>query len=372
MADVNAASQLVTDLTQNSTYIWNCTRLLVDPNGNVSQAIGKLCKFGAVLGFAMLILQILMDLVNQTMAHGVHPMQTLVKSLMRVMIVGILLLPFNYELITMKMVGNSCNQLSESISMASFQGSTNVNEAFKQQLKAMSDKVGKAPEKKFSIFTAGLEQLGIDIIAGIIFYISMAFCFVLPFIQSALFSLAVFIGPICIPFMICDLTSTITKGWFSFLLSTAFMSVVGSITLYIIQLSHFMTKLDAAAGTAASPIENSLVIIVYGFILTAMLAACYPISAFIFNATGMAGAALTAGGFINAATNFISKGLSSIKPSSQGSKAGDQISQHLVSVNQDLQDIKSSLANNSGQQSSAPQSTPVKHDAQSGDYSQSL
>jgi hypothetical protein len=386
MADVNAANQLVNDLTINSTYIWNCSRFLLDSSGGisrtVSQALGQLCKFGAVLGFAMLVLQILMDLVNQTIAHGVHPMQTLIKSLMRCLFAGILLLPFNYKILTVNMVGNPCNQLSEAISIASIDGMY-VNEGYKGQLKSMCDKVGKSPEKKHSIFSSGFfEQLSIDFLASIIYQIALAFCFVLPFIQSALFTLAVFVGPICIPFMICDLTNTITKGWFSFLLSTAFMSVIGSITLYIIQLSHLMTKLDAAAGTAGSPIENSLVMIVYGFILCVLLAASFPISAFIFNAMGLASSATTAGSIINAASNFFNKGAGAMK-SHQSSKNQGSMQNNLASMNQslasskeDVQLIKdkvdSIIASSGPGSGSGGGNQPVKHDAQSGEYSQSL
>jgi hypothetical protein len=86
---------------------------------------------------------------------------------------------------------------------------------------------------------------------------------------------------------------------------------------------------------------------------------------------GISGAATTGGGIISAATNVFKKGADAMK-SNNYSKSQESVQQGLASANQGIQEIKAEVASISASGSSGGANQSVNHDAQSGDYSQSL
>lgn len=141
------------------------------------------------------------------------------------------------------------------------------------------------------------------VFASLAYVLSIVFAFVLPLLQSTLFLFMYYVGPICIIFSLCDATTSITKAWFSTIMTTAWMGVFGSACFLVQTNGNFFSNIVAGDNGWASVITT----IVYGFISLLMFASIWPITAFIFGSSGQIGSGVTSvasaiGGAVGAAT----------------------------------------------------------------------
>lgn len=280
MAIATTSGQGVQQLTQElfSTSIWNCMRNM---NESVYANIGALCRVGLAIGFFCMCLQILFDLVTQTYGQGIHPFKSIRKTLLKVLFAGLLLVPFNYKFVTVNVIAKPCDLLAEAITL-------NYTDKFVENVSGMFDVFGESAAKKQSIFTSAFwEQLSSSFIASIVYIVAAALTYIAPLLQSVLFLFAFYLGPLCIPFMICDFTSSIAQRWLSFIMATSFMSVVGAITFLITDTADLAEKMKNGGGW-----ENVFIVLVYGILQIILYSMAFPIASFLFNAQGAVGGAI--------------------------------------------------------------------------------
>lgn len=288
MADPVTSGQAVQQLANDlfSTSIWNCMRSMADSSGNIypaiMQNINSLCRVGLAIGFFALCLQLILDLVNQTYGQGIHPLVSIRKSLIKALFVGLLLVPYNYKTITVNIIAKPCDALSEAITVG-------YSDNFLESTSNIFNVFGDAGAKKQSIFTSAFwEQLSTSLIASVVYIVAAACTFIMPMLQSVLFLFAFYLGPLCIPFLICDLTSNIARGWLSLILAVAFMSVIGALSFLVADTANLVSRMQQGGGW-----ENVFLILVYGILSIVLFAMSFPIAAFLFNASGAIGSAAT-------------------------------------------------------------------------------
>jgi hypothetical protein len=273
-----ASQQLINDVF-NNTSIWNCARNLVDSSGDMKAAIvsnlASLAKVGFGIAFFMSIVQVFMDIVNNTYGQGVHPLRGMQKIIVKVVFLAVLLSPPMYRFLCVNVIARPCDLISESISVA-------YSDSFRATFSNTFSVIGDASGKKHSIFTGAFwEQLMTSAVATIVYIVAAAFIFIMPIVQSILFLFALYLGPLCLPFMMCDMTSNIARNWLSFILTIAFWSVIGSLSFTVIDTANLLTQMKDAGA-----LENVLLIVVYGITTLVLLAGSYSISSHLFGGVG--------------------------------------------------------------------------------------
>ena len=298
---IATSGQGVQQLTHElfSTSIWNCMRNM---NEGAISNIGALCRVGLAIGFFCMCLQILFDLVTQTYGQGIHPLKSIRKTLLKVLFAGLLLVPNNYEFLTVNIIAKPCDLLAEAITLR-------YTDEFVENASGIFDVFGESAAKKQSIFTSAFwEQLTSSFIASVVYIVAAALTYIAPLLQSVLFLFAFYLGPLCIPFMICDFTSSIAQRWLSFIMATAFMSVVGAITFLITDTADLAVKMKNGGGW-----ENVFIVLVYGILQIILYSMAYPISSFLFNAQGAIGSgAITNPGAVVKKSSDFTRNVSSI------------------------------------------------------------
>jgi len=271
--------------------IWKTTRFLFDVRtrqvpSDVRATVAGLCRVGMMLGFGLVIMQIMLDFAVNVVGHGVHPLRILQKNIMRVLLCAILLTPASYEFICIRGIGNTADNIADAISgSAGDQMMQNVRGMFsaasgKEEVMENGQPVSKL--KSASIFVVSLGgNLITGLISGVVFIVAMVFILLMPMLQSALFVFVFYLGPICLPFMLFDITAGIAKAWFGFLLSVSFMGVVGSVAMLVSSTAKITNSLTFGGQT-----ENVVFMLVYGLLSIILMAMCYPVAASLFGNTG--------------------------------------------------------------------------------------
>jgi type IV secretory pathway VirB6-like protein len=263
---------------------------------NIDKDMGKLCSLGIIIGFLFFSLQMLFDFVTQVLGQNVHPLKIVQKNVAKIIIVAILLNSTIYDKIMNTSAGVT-DKIANSILKESMGNELSVIIETAVYASAGYQRnndgtVGKPLANKWSIGDFGKSLLHY-VVSGIVFMISVVVLFIFPKLQTLLFAVAALLGPICIPFILFEPTAYVTRNWFSLLMTICFMSVIGSLAIYIGMSAGFYT--DANTGAVDG---NAIVMLVFGLLSIVLLVLSYPISGAIFgNAGGMAGV-FSAGGII--------------------------------------------------------------------------
>jgi len=299
-------------------------------------ALPGLCRIGLLMGFILVVMQLMLDFVTMVLGQGTHPIKILQKNLAKVLLLAILLTPPIYTAIV-NLVASVSDSIANSIQSA-------AHENLMKDIDAIAEAM--VADKGVSFWKMA-ESLVTYVISGTVFILNLVLLMVFPLLQSLIFALAFYLGPLCLPFMMFDGTSNIAKSWFSFLLTVSFMSVIGSLAILVGQSANL-------AGAAATGAQNTSVIamIIYGGLSVVLLLMCYPISTAIFGAGGggggvggiMSGSALATGAAVaftggaalaarggGAATTLAGKAASGLGASGLGSalqKGGSAMSKY--------------------------------------------
>jgi hypothetical protein len=291
--------------TQIQSYrgdkVWESGRYYKKNSATIDKNIDGLCSLGKVMGFLFFLLQLFLDFVNQVLGQNVHPLKIVQKNVAKVVFIALLLTPGIYKFMTVTTIAGVTDSVANSILSAkkaklieSMTVATNASAGFRTNSDGTvsSEKLNKSPAS-VNVLNAKLNYM----IACIVYLLSSAILLALPLIQSMLFMLVIYLGPICVPFMLFDGTASVLKNWLSLILTICFMSVVGSIVLYAgVMVNVFGSAND---GVIAG---SSILMLIYGILSIVLLIMCYPISASIFGNAGGMGSIFAAGSLVAGAS----------------------------------------------------------------------
>jgi len=278
-------------------HVWQSTRYIKEPAGTgatatqvrmtVSRSIGSLCKLGIAIAILFMMFQLLSDYVNIVLPMRGTLTHILTKTLLKFFICVILLTPPVYQWICVS-IGDIADSIAAGLSGSTVSGMTvgrsaDMTRDLAGMFRALSG--GGGSSSSFLMSIGG--NLLSGFIAIVVFTVAMIFLIIMPLLQSVLFTFVVYLGPLCLPFMMFDGTSSYARSWLNVLLATAFMGVVGTIAMVLSQTAGFVSDLSIY-GQA----ENFILMLVYGIISIVLMALCYPISASLFGASGGVSSAL--------------------------------------------------------------------------------
>lgn len=272
--NTNLSKELIEKIFLRSK-IWSSVRNITDDTGvllqSVQSNITQLSKIGFIIGFTIALVQILYDICERTYGNNINPLRSLQRTYIKILLCTLLLMPPVYELVTLKLIANNTDRISAAIT------ATYLDNFLSSYLK-MYTAIGESIMKPGSLLSTSIfEMMTASLIAGVLFFVSAALVLVMPLLYSALFAFAFYLGPICIPFMISDLTSYITRGWFSFIMTVSFMSVIGSLSFMVCDSSQIIANIQKGGGA-----ENVLIILVNGILAVVIFLSSYHISSAIF------------------------------------------------------------------------------------------
>lgn len=256
--------------------LWYAGRYVDKNRATVEQNIGGLCRIGLLLGFALFLVQLLLDYVNNVLGQGVHPMRVLQKNIARVLLVAILLTPSIYLYLVVDCVGGITDAIAGSIMK-------NVLIGFKDHIVTgwggVTTVWGAVAMTSATVGT---------LLSGIIYIFAIILNMIFPLLQSLIFMLAMYIGPLCIPFMLFDATKNVATNWFSFLLTISFMSVIASLAVLTGGCANVYGEINNF-GAAVQGAINIVLSMIYGILSLVLICLSYPISAAIFGNAGGVG-----------------------------------------------------------------------------------
>ena len=283
---------------------WDAARYLKKNNGkssgtdgaviwkeSVNENVVNLCRLGLLISFMMIIIQIVIDFTSMVLSQGMHPITVLQKNIVKIIIVAILLTPGIYKKFMGEVVAPITDSIANMIWVDYTKRTFNPNDRGNRDIMVNSARglYGKMVDKQ------GVERevemspakviWGKDIVVGLfsclIFTIASVLTLIFPILQSAVFIVAFYLGPLCVPFVLLDVTSGIFKNWVSFVLTVCFWAVVGSLVFWI------GTLIDVQGGLLEACMDGSFVTaILYGLLSIFLFIMSYPIAASIFGSGG--------------------------------------------------------------------------------------
>ena len=287
---------------------------LWDPGRFIKSTEGAsgMCKVGILIAFVLMIIQLFSDFVVSVMGAGTHPIKILQKNLTNLLMVAILLTPGVYDFLVIKLVGGITSEMANSVysgyiirlsnlnaTSSSVKPSDIENEAQKMirnrvrgiagQKQAFTEtqtvSAGTKMYAKNSASTGSfLDQTIAALMGAVVYILSTILLLIFPVLQSFIFAVAYYIGPICIAFLAFEVLAGITTAWFSFLLTAGFWGLFASLALYIGSLADG----NGVDGNLiiGGMFSNSIICVIYGLLSIVMLATSYPIAASIFGGGG--------------------------------------------------------------------------------------
>ena len=290
--------------------LWNSGRFIKSFEG-----ASGMCKVGILIAFVLTLIQLFSDFVVSVMGAGTHPIKILQKNLTNLLMVAILLTPGVYDFLVIKLVGGITDEMANSVYSGYIVNFANLNatsssvkpsDIEEKAQKMIKDRVRgiagqkqvfaktrtaaagttRARDKDKSSASTGsvLDQTIAALMGSVIYILSTILLLIFPVLQSFLFAVAYYIGPICIAFLAFEVLAGITTAWFSFLLTAGFWALFASLALYVGSLAEG-SGIDGNLIIGGT-FSNSLICIIYGLLSIAMLGLSYPIAASIFGGGG--------------------------------------------------------------------------------------
>jgi hypothetical protein len=138
---------------------------------------------------------------------------------------------------------------------------------------------GSMPSTPWDIITASFNNsLVSNILSSIIFLAAIVCVFIVAMLQPFLWLFCYYVGPICLAFAICDLTTHVARNWLNMFLVVNFVGIFGSISFVVAQAAGLVTNFQA--GTTAN---NIILVAVYGIMSIIFFCAVWPITGYIFS-----------------------------------------------------------------------------------------
>ncbi|NLD99044.1 MAG: type IV secretion system protein [Fibrobacter sp.] len=296
-----------------SATVWKCTDAAdrIVSNKDTADLYSKLITVGyMILGIAA-VLQILnkyLKSIGGGQLSSTQPGMIMIEIVISLLLFSFLISGPTYRVLIKHVIAFIPDHISQVI-LDSFYDK--FNSKIVKMIQAEKDGVLQNSVHFLSIV---FESMSISsFLSGIMWLITKAMLFIFPLVQKMVFTVLVIMGPICLPFGMCDWTKKIAFGWLGLALTVAFWGVVGSACFWV------YNSFDMCDVMVIGSIKNTFLVLAYGLGSIILFFSSFAISASIFSGISGIGI-LTSGALISSAAAMVQKAYRSV--SGSGSAAG--------------------------------------------------
>ncbi len=248
--------------------LWNATSLL-DKIGDNS-ALPTMVNIGYAFAALMLIIQLVITVLNISKDQNVW--ENIGPLIYRTVIIAALISIPLYSLLFRYTLAGTTNAVANAIF-------SDYAKDFLSSWQNVFKAGGSMPSTPWDIITASFNNsLVSNILSSIIFLAAIVCVFIVAMLQPFLWLFCYYVGPICLAFAICDLTTHVARNWLNMFLVVNFVGIFGSISFVVAQAAGLVTNFQA--GTTAN---NIILVAVYGIMSIILFCAVWPITGYIFS-----------------------------------------------------------------------------------------
>lgn len=205
--------------------LWNATSLL-DKIGDNS-ALPTMVNIGYAFAALMLIIQLVITVLNISKDQNVW--ENIGPLIYRTVIIAALISIPLYSLLFRYTLAGTTNAVANAIF-------SDYAKDFLSSWQNVFKAGGSMPSTPWDIITASFNNsLVSNILSSIIFLAAIVCVFIVAMLQPFLWLFCYYVGPICLAFAICDLTTHVARNWLNMFLVVNFVGIFGSISFVVAQ-----------------------------------------------------------------------------------------------------------------------------------------
>ena len=248
--------------------LWNSTSLL-DKLGD-NNSLGTMVAIGYAFAALMLIFQLVITVLNISKSENVW--ENIGPLIYRTVLIAALISVPLYSLLFRYTLAGTTNTIANAIF-------TDYAKDFLTSWQNIFKSSATGPSTPWGVIMASLDgSLVSNILSSIIFLAAVVCVFIVAMLQPFLWLFCFYVGPICLAFGICDLTTHVARNWLNMFLVVNFVGIFGSISFSVAQTAGLLTSFQT--GCAAS---NIILVAVYGIMSIIFFCAIWPITGYIFS-----------------------------------------------------------------------------------------
>jgi hypothetical protein len=277
--------------------MWNCSsRISQMGYARVSEVLGSIWRLSMILLFIVVSFQIVL-IVYKALVKKESPVSESIPLVFKTVIIVLLIHPSIYSQLNYYCIARPANAVADMITATYVEG-------FRTSVSALFSSLSNSTSVSSHFLTSSFsDSIMSSLISGVVFFCASIMVFVTTILQSAVYTMLYFLGPVCIAFGVFEFTSGVAKAWIGLSLAVAWTGVIGS---GVFLCMNAMGVLDGVAvGSSAS---NSFVSLIYGVISIIAFGMCYPITSFFFDSSATFSKTMSGGNAVASTTRSFAGG----------------------------------------------------------------